>query len=313
MIVVCGEALVDLVPRLCGDETGYVPRGGGSPYNVGIGLGRLGVPVGFLGRLSRDRFGRMLGARLESNGVDMRFVREGDESSTVAMVHLAAGDEPEYAFYGEGTADALFQLGDLPASFPDEVAALHFGSISLLREPGASTYEACMRREQGRRVLSLDPNVRPGLIADRSAYVRRLEGWIGLMDLVKVSSADLAWLYPGRPVPDVVRQWRALGPSLMVVTQGVHGAVGFGAGEPVTSAAMDVSVVDTVGAGDAFTTGLLAWLHDHGCLDRHALRDLGRPNIAESLAQANQVAALACTRSGAEPPTRAELASASAR
>lgn len=312
MIVVCGEALVDLVPRPSGEEVGYVARGGGSPYNVAIGLGRLGVQVGFLGRLSRDRFGRMLRERLVANGVDLRFAREGDELSTVAIVHLAVGEEPEYAFYGERTADALFRADELPAVFPDGVEALHFGSISLLREPGASTYEACMRREHGRRVLSLDPNVRPGLVADRDAYVQRLEGWVALVDLVKVSRVDLAWLYPGLPVDVVVKRWQGLGPALIVVTMGADGAVGYWAGGKVASPGVTVTVADTVGAGDAFTSGLLACLHERGLLDRDGLRRPTESMIGTCLAYANRVAALASTRTGAEPPTRAEMVVAGA-
>jgi len=307
MILVCGEALIDLVPRACGGEPGFVPVPGGSPYNVGIGLGRLGVSVGFLGRLSRDRFGRLLRTRLEANGVDLRFATDGDEPSTFAIVHLAPDEEPEFAFYGQGTADALISTGDLPADFPDEVTALHFGSISLVREPGASTYEGCMRREHGRRVLSLDPNVRPGLIADRGAYVGRLEQWVGLMDLVKVSRVDLDWLYPGRSPADVAARWVGMGPGLVAVTLGAEGAIGFTADEQVAVPGSRVTVADTVGAGDAFTSGLLAWLDGHGLLDRAALRRLPARALGDALADANRVAALACMRTGAEPPTRQEL------
>ena len=306
MILVCGEALIDFLPRLCGDEPGYVPRGGGSPYNVGVGLGRLGVPVGFLGRLSRDHFGRMLRARLESNGVDTRFAGEGDELTTLAVVHLALGEEPEYAFYGKDTADAVLRPDDLPVAFPDGVTALHFGSISLLREPGASTFEGCMRREHGRRVLSLDPNVRPGLITDHDAYVARLEGWVRLMDMVKVSGVDLAWLYPDRSIDEAAARWLAMGPGLIVVTLGADGASGFTANEHVTVSGVAITIADTVGAGDAFTAGLLAWLHEHGHLDRDALRRLSASTVRECLVHANRVAAMTCTRSGAEPPTRAE-------
>ncbi len=307
MILVCGEALIDFVSMPCGDEAAYVPRGGGSPYNVAIGLGRQGVPVGYLGRLSRDHFGRWLRGRLESNGVDTRFSCDGDELTTFAIVTLVPGEEPRYAFYGTGTADALLTPEELPAVLPDEVTLLHFGSISLVREPGASTYEACMRREYGRRVLSLDPNVRPSLIADRDAYVARLEGWIDLMDLVKVSRVDLAWLYPGRAVEDIAERWLATGVGLVAVTMGAEGATGYTVDGRVVTPGVDVTVADTVGAGDAFTSGMLAWLHDFGHLDRAALRRLPASAIQECLVHANQVAALTCCRSGAEPPTRAEV------
>jgi fructokinase len=309
MIVSCGEALIDMVPVPVGDERAYLPRAGGSSYNVAIGLARLGARTGYLGRVSTDRFGRLLLDRLVANSVDTTYVLEGAEATTLAVVHLEPGHEPQFAFYGEGTADRLLLEADLPA-LGDDVAALQFGSISLVREPGASTYEALIRRESGRRILSLDPNVRPSLIPDRAAYVARLEGWVGLVDLVKVSRADLGWLYPSLSPDEAARRWCALGPSLVVVTRGAEGAVAFAAADVVDVAGSAVEVADTVGAGDAFTAGLLAWLDEHGCLERDSLGRLDAAELTACLAFANEVAARTCTRAGAEPPHRADLAEA---
>ena len=307
MILVCGEALIDLVPLAWGDEPTYVARAGGSSFNVAMGLGRLGTPVGFVGRLSRDPFGRMLRRRLVADGVDCRFVGQGDEPSTLAIVHLEAGAEPVYAFHGEGTADRLLRVEDLPGVLPAEVAALHFGSISMVREPGASALEALMRREHGRRVISLDPNVRPSLVGERSAYVARLESWVAVADLVKVSQADLAWLYPTATPDEMAAGWLAHGPSLVVVTRGHDGAFALAAGGRVEVAGTPVLVSDTVGAGDAFTSGLLAWLHEAGWLDRTRLREMSADALRRALAFANRAAAITCTRAGAQPPTRAEM------
>ena len=307
MIVVCGESLIDLVPVTRGDEPAYVARAGGSSFNVALGLGRLGAPVGFLGRLSSDPFGRMLRRRLLAGGVDCAFVQEGDEPSTLAIVHLEEGSEPVYAFHGEGAADRLLRVEDLPEALPAEVAALHFGSISMVREPGASAFEALMRREHGGRVLSLDPNVRPSLVGERAAYVARLEGWVALADVVKVSQADLAWLYPAT-APDVAAaDWLARGPGLVVVTRGHDGAFALAASGRVDVAGVAVPVSDTVGAGDAFTSGLLAWLHETGRLDRVRLRAIPADALRTSLVFANRAAAITCTRAGAQPPTRAEM------
>ena len=311
MILVCGEALIDLVPVSASDEPAYVARAGGSALNVAMGLGRLAAPVGFLGRVSTDHFGRMLRSRLEADGVDCRFVQEGDEPTTLAVVHLEAGNEPEFAFYGEGTADRMFRVEDLPADFPDEVTALHLGSISLVREPGASAFEAVMRREHGRRVLSLDPNVRPSLVGERSAYLARLEGWVSVADVVKVSRADLAWLYPGTAPEATAESWLARGPGLVVVTKGHDGSVGMTAGDRVEVPGMPVAVSDTVGAGDAFTSALLASLHAAGRLERAGLRAIPPDVLRECLAFANRVAAITCTRAGAQPSTRAEMDAAS--
>lgn len=310
MILACGEALVDLIPRTFGDEVAYVPRGGGSPYNVAVGLGRLEIPVGFVGRISRDPLGRLLRSRLADNGVDLRFTLEGAEPTTLAVVDVQPDTEPVYGFYGEGTADRLLRVEDLPRTFPDEVVALHFGSISLVREPGASAFEACMRREHRRRVLSLDPNVRPDLVGDRAGYLRRLADWVSLVDLVKVSRADLAWLYPGQPPEQVARQWLTTGPVLVVVTLGAEGAAGCSRDAVARAPAVEITVSDTVGAGDAFTSGLLAWLHESGNLTRERMQQLSTTRIADCLEYANRAAALACTRAGAEPPTRAEVSAA---
>ena len=272
-----------------------------------MGLGRLGVSVGFVGRVSQDPFGRMLRRRLASDGVDCRFVREGDEPSTLAIVHLEAGPEPVYTFHGERTADRLLRVEDLPAAFPDAVCALHLGSISMVREPGASAFEAIMRREHGRRVISLDPNVRPTLIGDHSQYLARLEGWISLADVVKVSRADLAWLYPETAPDAVAADWLRRGPGVVVVTRGPDGAFALAAGGRVDVAGEPVRVSDTVGAGDAFTSGLLAWLQEAGWLDRTRLRELPTDALRRGLAFANRAAAITCTRAGAQPPTRAEM------
>jgi fructokinase len=310
MILVCGEALIDFVPLAESAEPAYVARPGGSLFNVAMGLGRLDVRAGFLGRLSRDPFGTLLLRRLEADGVDCRFVLQGDEPSTLAIVHLEAGAEPVFTFHGEGTADRLLEIGDLPAEFPHEISALHFGSISLVREPGASAYEALMRREHSRRLISLDPNVRPGLIGDRAAYVARLESWVALCDVVKVSRADLAWLYPALPPEQAAAAWRARGPALVVVTRGHEGAVGLTASNRVEVPGRPVTVSDTVGAGDSFTSGLLASLEAAGRLDRTAIRGLTAGELRTCLVFADAAASITCTRAGAQPPTRAQMAAA---
>ncbi len=308
MILLCGEALIDLVPVVTDGELAYLPRTGGSPYNVALGLGRLGVPVGFFGRVSGDPFGQLLRSRLVAEGVDCRLLRQGDEPTALAIVHLSPNQEPVFVFYGDGSADCTLSGDDLPS--PDELAgttALHFGSISLVREPGATVYEQLMRRESGRRVISLDPNVRPGLIGDRAAYRRRLEGWVALADIVKVSQADLAWLYPGQEPVDAARGLLAEGPSLVVVTRGAAGAVGITASGMVDVPGTPVIVRDTVGAGDAFTASLLGFLALRGRLDRARLRSLGEDDLRSCLVLANRAASITCTRSGAQPPTRAEV------
>lgn len=308
MVVVCGEGLIDMVPSPCRGGQGYLPRPGGSPFNVAIGLARLDVPVAFLGRLSRDRFGRRLVQHLRDNAVQLRYLRDGPQVSTLAFVHQEPGQEAEYVFYSENSADRNLLPADLPDRFDDEVNAIHFGSISLMLEPSASTLEQCMRREHDARLVTLDPNVRAQLISDGDRYRRRLEGWVRLSDLVKVSRADLEWLYPAVSVDEVAHRWCELGAGVVLVTLAVDGAVGYGQGIRATRPAFSVKVVDTVGAGDAFTAGTLAWLHHASLLDRKALNRITVGQLTALLGFANQVSALTCARAGADPPHLNELA-----
>jgi fructokinase len=304
-VVVAGDALIDLTPtRTVRGQLAYEPHPGGSCLNVAVGLGRLGVPTAFLARLSSDAFGEMLRAQLADSGVQSTYVVDTDDHTTLAAVHLRAG-QPTYTFHAEKTADRGLlpeHLSPLPAH-----AALHVGSIALMLEPVASTLEWLLLREGGRRVVSLDPNVRPGLISDRVMYLDRFEGWLRLVDIVKVSQEDLAWLYPHLPPDEVIAAWHAAGVALVVVTQGEHGAMASTSLGSTSCMAPPVMVVDTVGAGDAFMSGALAHLHERGLLARDALRTLETPALSELLRVACLVAADTCTRAGADPPRRGDL------
>ncbi|HLU33708.1 MAG TPA: carbohydrate kinase [Natronosporangium sp.] len=310
MIVVAGEALVDLTPTAQGagahDDGGleFTARPGGSPFNVAIGLGRLGTPVAFLGVLSGDAFGRRLRAHLRTNGVDLSLVVPAGAPTALAFAHLA-GAEPEYSFYVEGTT--LRAAGpDAPALPPG--APLHTGSLALALEPSAGRLAGLLRAEAGQRLISVDPNIRPGLIPDRGAYLDQLGGWLGAADLVKVSAADLAWLYPHETPAEVARRWLAAGPVLVLVTAGSQGATAFTGRREVFAPAATVTVADTIGAGDAFSAATLAWLWEQGVRERGALAGLDEAALRRLLTFANQVAAHTCARPGADPPRREELA-----
>lgn len=309
MIVCCGEALIDFVPMRGGaGEVGYRPCIGGSPYNVAIASARLDVPTAFLARLSTDFFGDMLIEGLRANGVATDYLRRTGQPSTLAFVSVAPDEEPQFAFFSADAADRSLAPEDLPENFGDDVACLQFGSISLMQEPSATTLETLMRRERGRRVLSLDPNVRPSLIPDKTAWTRRLEGWIELVDIVKVSRADLDWLYPGEAPEAVAERWRGLGPLVVAVTRGAEGAFALFGGRRVDVPGRQVEVADTVGAGDTFHAGLLAKLWEQGVLARERLAGADEEQIAAALDWGIRAAAVNCARPGADPPRRAEIA-----
>jgi len=304
-VVVGGEALVDLVPTTDpyeGDPAlrPLAPRLGGGPFNVAVGLGRLGVPTTMLTRLSTDPFGDALVARLEANGVDTALVQRGPEPTTLAVVTLDAAGAARYSFHVEGSADRL--VAD-PGELPDDSAALAVGTLSLVLEPGASRYAALAQREAARgRLVSLDPNLRPGLVDDPDVLTARLDAIAAVAGLVKLSDEDAErW---GRTPADLLDA----GAGAVVLTRGAAGLTAHTRGGVVEVPADEVGpLVDTIGAGDSVHAALLAWLAGRDALDRGAVARLDAQAWAEGLGVAARAAAWTVARAGAEPPWRSEL------
>jgi fructokinase len=310
MVCVIGEALIDLVlaaPAVDDSGTdGYLAHPGGSPYNVAIGLARLGQPARLVARLSADAFGRQLRAHAEANQVDLSLAVNAAEPSTLAVVNLDAQRNATYDFYRTGTADWQWTAAEL-GRIPADAGWVHTGSLASWTEPGADLIEARLAELEPSCLISYDPNIRPALLADRASAVARVERLVGLSDVVKVSAEDLDWLYPGRTIPQLLTDWRERGPALVVVTDGGRGAYLLAGDEPDRLPAVPVAIVDTVGAGDAFMAGLINALARDRVLEAGSLtRDAARAAVAE----AGLVAALTCTRAGANPPTALELAAA---
>jgi fructokinase len=304
VIVVAGEALVDLVAM---DSAGqrYDAHPGGGPFNTAVALGRLGVPVAFLGWLSEDGFGRLLDERLAAAGVDRGLTRTVGASTPLAVVAPAAhGGENEYRFYLDGTA-VVSNCDDAGTDLTG-AAALHVGTLALALEASGSVLEALVAREGHQLLVALDPNVRPALgLSD--AYRGRIERLAAMADVVKLSEADAAWLAPDQELDALARRWQEAGSGLVVATLGRGGAVTWVGGRRFVVPAVAMNVVDTVGAGDAFGAGLLAWLHDHDGLTKTGVRALDGDAVTAAVAFAHRVAGLTCARAGADPPWRHEL------
>jgi len=306
MILSVGEALIDMVPVPYNNDVVYLPRAGGSPYNVAIALGRLGADVSFLGRVSTDPFGQLLREVLSASGVSLDYVVDTEDVTFLAMVQVVSKNKPHFTFYQKCGGAYFLKEEDLPPQLT-KVDILHFGSISLLIEPGASAITHLVRREKNQRLISFDPNVRPMLIEDRQNYLARLGEWVNYSDVVKVSREDLEWLYPGRSLDTIAHEWLHQGPSLVIITLGEEGAIAFTPRNVVQVPAPRVDVVDTVGAGDAFTAALLFALQRDGYPSAAALEELSKEKLTEILRFAVRVGSLTCTRAGAEPPWRHEL------
>ena len=306
MIVVAGEALIDLVST-SGD--GYRAAVGGSPANVAVGLARLDQHVRLLARISADPFGQRIRSHLESNGVDLTWAVEATEPTSLAIASLGADGGASYAFYLAGTADWQWSPAQLPAAL-DGVIAVHSGSLALSMAPGGAVIEEFLAAVTV--TVSIDINLRPSICGDRDAERERVERQIRHAQIVKASEEDLAWLYPSEPVASVAARWQAAGIPCVVVTLGGDGVYVLRPdGVAMTKPALAVTVVDTVGAGDSFTGGLLSALAAIDALGTSPASRLAAVTPSQwstALDYARTVAALTCSRFGADPPTSAEVA-----
>lgn len=302
MIAVVGEALIDLVVSADGHVDA---RPGGGPYNAARTLARLGVASTFIGRLSGDGFGRLLRDRLAGEGVVLGVPVPSGRPSTLAVADVDRAGVASYGFYLAGTAAADLDYPALRAALPDGVTAVHAGTLGLVMEPAGAAVERLILTDvpPGALVL-LDPNCRPGAVGDRTAYLKRVGVIARRADVVKASVEDLGYLFPGLPAAEAAAAVRAGGPALVLVTDGPRPARAFLPGGTVSVAGPGVTVTDTIGAGDAFGGGFLAWWTANG-LGR---AELTQPELVrEGLRAATAVAALTCARAGADPPGRAEL------
>lgn len=315
MILVCGEALVDLFldpPEGAGMAGRAVA--GGSPFNVAIGLARLGIRVGFLGAISRDGIGAMLAERLKQEGVDPRFIVRSDRLSTISAVATGADGQPSYGFHGEGAADRFLLPADLPTALPPEVRALTFGSYSMAVEPAGATLASLAEREHGRLVISVDPNVRPGVVPDMALWARSAERFYRTATIVKASEEDVRIAWGGRlSLQEAAAYWLGLGAKLVVITRGADGVVGFCAGGEVELPAREVGVRDTVGAGDSFHAAVLARLSQTDRLSIEGVAGLDLTALGELLNYAAIAASITVGRRGADLPKAVEVAAELAR
>ena len=303
MFLICGEALFDVFvsddDRL--DSLTLKARVGGSPFNVAVGMARLGVRNALLTGVSNDLFGNRLASILESEGVDTEYLIRTERRTTLSVVGVDDVGLPSYSFYGAGSADCSLTKNDLP-SLDDSITGLHFGSYSIAVEPVADAVAELASRKEN-RFMSLDPNVRPSIEPDMNVWRRRIDILRQSATLIKVSDEDLTRLYPDNDPVDIIRHWAKEGPKMVVLTRGANEIVAVRGGDLLRASPPEVTVVDTVGAGDAFQASLLASLSRSD----FAINSLPSERLQKMLSQAGRAAAITCTRRGADPPSHAEL------
>ena len=281
-------------------------RVGGSPFNVAIGLARLGRPSQFLARLSNDVPGERLMQALRDEGVGTALVSRSDAPSTLSVVSVGHTGVPHYAFHGHGAADRQLTLDALPA-LPAEVRTLQFGSYALVVEPVGTALRALAAREHATRLIAYDPNVRLNVEPDVQRWLPVVQEMVGLAHVVKVSDEDLGLLYPDDSPAQVAQRWLSLGARLVVVTRGATGCEAWTRHGHATAPALLVDVVDTVGAGDTFQAAMLTWLDEHEALSPDGVDQLALADVAALLRFASRAASITCSRRGADMPRRSEL------
>ncbi len=297
------EALVDLIPR---DGSTYEAVLGGSPFNVAVGLGRLGVPTAYAGRLSDDTMGEAFRRRLDETGIETRYVERSAAPSPLAFVTRGTVETgARYSFYLKATA--YDGPSPLPPDWPDHAGHLHIGSFSAVDGPLGEAALAAMAAAGPLATTSFDPNIRPFVVPPRQVTVGLVEARVRLSTVVKVSKEDLEWLYPDADPVTAAAHWTMMGPKLLVMTRGGEGAEAYFGSERLTQQAPKIDEVDTVGAGDSFMAALLAAMAGSNALGAGNARVPSEREVADWLIFAIAASAITCTRQGADPPTRAEV------
>jgi fructokinase len=304
MFLVCGEVLFDLFVQPSQDgkvRLDAVP--GGSPFNVALGLARLGQPVQFFSGLSRDLLGRKLARFMKAEGIGAGYAKYTSGPTALSIVELNEEGNPDYAFYGHMPAYQTLTESDLPR-LPDSIRFIHLGSIATVLQPGAGTLASLAERECGTRLIAYDANVRPTIEPNLDVWRRAFARLSAATHLIKVSAEDLAILFPGASRDVIVRRWLDGTARLVVVTEGANGAVAWTRHRTLHCPQAPVHVIDTVGAGDSFQSALLAGLAELDVLTVEALGGISEQNLFRLLEFAGSAAAMTCSRQGADLPLR---------
>ena len=294
---VAGEVLIDLIP----DGSERKPIVGGGPANTAKALSKIGIDTQFIDGISSDEYGQMAKEELVESGVKLDYVKYSDKPTCLAIISLSDSGSASYEFVIENTATFDFTSTWLPNPQTERPVLLHIGTLATVIEPGASVLFEWAQSVAKVAPIVFDPNIRPAVMNDREQYVKQVERWVSVSSAVKVSDEDLKWLYPTLEIDQVVNNWLAKGPSLIVVTYGDKGLAGYRQGKKVSVDAVKVKVADTVGAGDTVGAILVEAIVKDG------LDALNGVRLEMVLKRAAKAAATTVSRSGANPPTLKEI------
>ena len=296
-IWVCGEVLIDLIPS----GTQRIPIVGGGPANTAKALSKLGFDACFIDGISTDSYGQMVRKELLADGVNIKYSKMIEKPTALAVVTLSEAGSATYEFLLKDTATFDFQTSWLPDSKSNPPALLHIGTLATVVEPAASTLFKWASEVSKNSIIVFDPNVRPAVISDRDNYKKAVERWLSISDVVKMSIEDANWLYPGKNLNEITKEWLSNKTKLIVVTKGEDGISAFTSDESFEVPAVKVSVSDTVGAGDTVGAIVVEAIVEIG------LDNLKGEKLQSMLSRATKAAAITVSRSGAKPPTKNEI------
>jgi fructokinase len=294
---VIGEVLIDLIP----DGSERKPIVGGGPANTAKALAKIGIDTQFIDGISTDDYGQMAKDELIASGVKIDYVKYSDKPTCLAIISLSDAGSASYEFVIKNTATFDFTPDWLPNPQTERPSLLHIGTLATVIEPGASVLFDWAQSVAKVAPIVFDPNIRPAVISDRKQYLAQVERWVSISSSLKVSDEDIKWLYPSLEIEQVVNDWLAKEPSLIVVTYSDKGLAGYRVGEKVNVDAVKVVVADTVGAGDTVGAILVE------AVVRDGLDTLSGVKLEMMLKRAAKAAAITVSRTGANPPSKDEI------
>jgi len=294
---VVGEVLIDLILN----ESKHVAVVGGGPANTAKALAKLGVKAYFIDGISNDKYGQMAKAELLADNVLLDYAQFSNKPTSTAKVKLSASRSASYEFVIEDTATFDFSDQWLPDPQTLNPLLLHIGTLATIIEPGASVLFEWAQSVANFAPIVFDPNIRPAVLGNRDEYVKKVEKWVAISSAVKVSDEDLNWLYPGKAIHEIVKNWLEVGVELVVVTLGDKGITAYRKSEQISVDVVKVVVADTVGAGDTVGAVLVEAIIKNG-LDR-----LTGEVLKSMLNRAVKAAAVTVSRTGANPPSKEEI------
>jgi fructokinase len=296
-IWVCGEALIDLIPR--GEQK--VAIVGGGPANTAKALARLGFDSYFIDGISTDSFGGMIKDQLLHDGVNLKYAHYSDKQTCTADVSLDKAGVASYVFTIDGTATFDFTNDWLPDPAQIKPVVLQIGTLATIVQPAADILLEWAKRVAKVAPIVFDPNVRSSVLPDRPKYQEAIAKWAAISEVIKVSEDDLAWLYPEQDQIAIAEEWIKGGSTLVIITKGSYGIIGVTKDDVVSVPGVKIEVVDTVGAGDTVGAIVVEAIVERG------LKVITGDVLREVLVRATKAAAVTCSRAGANPPTRAEI------